>query len=365
VFIEAPSRHEAMPVPEGVSIQSVAAPASASKPRDAWYWRARLDRSEAMRAAVDEAIDEHRPDVVVGQLHGGPGALAAAAKAGVARVLVLHSYEALCKVAFDPGSECRPPRDCAGCPHAAALPATERAALLELRARHSESVTGADALVAPSDWMAATLARWSGRRATVVRYALMAPSGVGGDYAGPVVIAANRWTAHKGVDLLPFLVDAARRAPGRGRTVRVTRRGLDDGMVASLMAAGAEVVANAPFATLADGASAVVIPSQWEEPFGRLAWEAMAAGIPALASDSGGLAEFVPSDLLVTPRESSGAWSGALDRLFSSREGWDRAAAEGLSAAEAILDRAPGEHLESVLMAAGTPAAAVEKTNAV
>jgi glycosyltransferase involved in cell wall biosynthesis len=365
VCIEGPPRAEAMAVPDEIAVTAVQAPRSASRPRDAWYWRARLDRCHAMHAAVTAAIAERRPDVVVGQLHGAPGALAAAAEAGIARVLVLHSYESLCKVAFDPGSECQPPRDCRSCPHAATLSTSERSALLELRARHDDSVGDAGEIIAPSESVAGSLERWSGRRATVVRYAFAAPHGVAGDYAGPVLFAANRWAPHKGVDLLPALVELARRVPGPTRSVHVTRRGLDERTVDSLEAAGAEIVENAPFETLANGASAVVVPSQWEEPFARLGWEPMAAGIPAIVADAGGFSELVSPNLLVSPRNDIDAWAAAFDRLFASREAWATASADCVRGANAILDPPPAGALESVLREAADAPLAIGEPGAV
>ena len=40
-------------------------------------------------------------------------------------------------------------------------------------------------------------------------------------------------------------------------------------------------------------ADLVVVPSEFEEPFGMVAIEAMAAGIPVMAANKGGLAEFI------------------------------------------------------------------------
>ena len=40
-------------------------------------------------------------------------------------------------------------------------------------------------------------------------------------------------------------------------------------------------------------AAAVVVPSRWPEPFGRVALEALMMGTPVVATSSGGLAEII------------------------------------------------------------------------
>lgn len=63
---------------------------------------------------------------------------------------------------------------------------------------------------------------------------------------------------------------------------------------------------------------AVLVPSNWQEPFGRTAAEALAVGTPSLVSRRGGLAEIVrPLDeALVVDSNTPSAWSGALDKLL-------------------------------------------------
>jgi glycosyltransferase involved in cell wall biosynthesis len=62
----------------------------------------------------------------------------------------------------------------------------------------------------------------------------------------------------------------------------------------------------------------VVAPSLWQEPFGLVAVEAMAAGKPVIASRTGGLADIVrdgESGLLVPPGDAP-ALAAALERLL-------------------------------------------------
>lgn len=65
----------------------------------------------------------------------------------------------------------------------------------------------------------------------------------------------------------------------------------------------------------------VLVPSQWEEPFGRIAVEAMANGIPMLASRVGGLTEIVGnSSLGITDFRNVQAWEKALRQLIESED---------------------------------------------
>lgn len=61
----------------------------------------------------------------------------------------------------------------------------------------------------------------------------------------------------------------------------------------------------------------VLVPSQWPEPFGRIAVEALANGVPVLASQCGGLGEIVRDNrFLVRDFRDIDAWIGALRRIL-------------------------------------------------
>jgi glycosyltransferase involved in cell wall biosynthesis len=80
------------------------------------------------------------------------------------------------------------------------------------------------------------------------------------------------------------------------------------------------------------GAAVALMPSRWEEPCPYAVLDALAAGVPALVSDRGGLPELVgPGEAL--PAEDTDAWAGALRKL------WDDPAARRLQG-DAALARA-------------------------
>ena len=62
----------------------------------------------------------------------------------------------------------------------------------------------------------------------------------------------------------------------------------------------------------------VIIPSIWQEPFSRVAIEAMAAGKPIIASNVGGLKDLVKKDfgILIDLGDNAG-WGEAMDFLIS------------------------------------------------
>jgi glycosyltransferase involved in cell wall biosynthesis len=61
-------------------------------------------------------------------------------------------------------------------------------------------------------------------------------------------------------------------------------------------------------------------PSQttagWREQFGRMLIEAMACGVPVVASDSGEMPSVVGDAGLVVPEGDVAAWAAAIDRLL-------------------------------------------------
>ena len=119
----------------------------------------------------------------------------------------------------------------------------------------------------------------------------------GGD--GPLVVCAGRLVYEKGVqDLLAAMPRLRRRHPGF-RLV-VAGRGPEEEELRALarrLRLGRSVtfagfVPDTELAALAAAADCAVVPSVYE-PFGLVALEAAAAGTPVVASDSGGLPEFV------------------------------------------------------------------------
>src|SRR3546814_9608260 len=67
----------------------------------------------------------------------------------------------------------------------------------------------------------------------------------------------------------------------------------------------------------------LLVPSQWEEAWGRVATEAQFSGIPVLASDSGGLPEAVGPGGSVLPHDAPAAvWAAALREYWPQPPGF-------------------------------------------
>ena len=129
------------------------------------YWRTKELRRRALGEAVHDLASRRRPDVLLTQLHAAPDAIEAA---GVPAVLVLHSYENLCKHAFGADSDCVPARDCASCPAAARLDGGERAAMLASRAAHERALRHAAELIAVGPAVRHACEEWVGRSPTLM-----------------------------------------------------------------------------------------------------------------------------------------------------------------------------------------------------
>lgn len=82
----------------------------------------------------------------------------------------------------------------------------------------------------------------------------------------------------------------------------------------------------------------VVVPSRWEEPFGRVPAEAMVSGIPCVVSDRGGLPEVVGNTgEVVTDIDAIEQWVEAIRRgLVSHRPDAQKQQAETFSAVNQI-----------------------------
>lgn len=300
---------------------------------------------------VREAVTTLRADVVhAHNLHPSLGwrALAAARTAGARTVLQLHNYRLYCAigVAFRDGAACL---DCRGGDTGPGVRHRCRGSLAEatvyalgLTRQLGPLLEHADALLAVSAAQADTLHAFGLPRHRVTpllnflpetAFAAAAPPAGSGAHA----LVAGRLVAEKGFDTA---IAAARAA---GVPLVVAGEGPDSARLRAL-AAGAEVrftghLAPEALAELRATATAVLAPSRWAEPCPYAVSEAMAAGVPVLASDRGGLPEMVGPEATL-PAGDVAAWATALGRLHADPEVRARAAAAALDAARDRFDEA-------------------------
>ncbi len=147
-------------------------------------------------------------------------------------------------------------------------------------------------------------------------------------------LVVSRLAPEKGVDVA---IDACRAA---GITLVIAgdgpeRSALEAHAAAGRGVAGATVrfaghVDDAELAELRARASIALVPSRSAETFGLAAAEAMAAGLPVVASRVGALAELVEQDGLVAPGDAA-ALAGAIERLAGDGGAGERGRARARS----------------------------------
>lgn len=250
-------------------------------------------------------------------------ALAAAREAGARTLLHLHNFRLFCAIgiAYRDGAPCfRCRRDhtrpglrlrCRG-----SLPEATVYALA-LRRQQPPLLEHVDQFVAVSGALAAHLRDLGlppSLTATLPNFMPddeLAAQSAAGD--GEFALAAGRLSEEKGFETA---IAAARDA---GIPLVIAGSGPDEGRLRD-QAAGADVrfagrLASGDLADLRRRAAVVLAPSRWEEPCPYSVLEALAAGVPVLASDRGGLPELV-GDGATLPASDPAAWTKALSELW-------------------------------------------------
>jgi glycosyltransferase involved in cell wall biosynthesis len=94
-------------------------------------------------------------------------------------------------------------------------------------------------------------------------------------------------------------------------------------------------------------ADAVLFPSRWAEPWGKVPLEAMAAGVPVVASGTGGSAEYLchGQNALVAPADDHAGWTAAIRRLAASDRLRARLREGGFVTADRYSERRANEGL--------------------
>jgi glycosyltransferase involved in cell wall biosynthesis len=187
-------------------------------------------------------------------------------------------------------------------------------------------VAASDAVVVPSEAAAARLRalRAPVRKLEVVPHALRWFAGASSAGAGEFALVASRIAPEKGVDVA---IAACARA---GLPLVVAGDGAvrSEGDVHFVGRVGAEELA-----ALRALAALAIVPSRSAETFGLAAAEAMAAGVPVVASRVGALADLVDPGGLVAPGDV-----GALAERARARFGDEAAGAAGLDRVRSLCD---------------------------
>jgi len=265
----------------------------------------RVPWNPVTRRALAARLRTARPDVV--HVHNtfpllSPAVLAACADVGVPVVATLHNYTLTCA----PGTLYRDGRICTDCVGSSPAPAVRHGCY---RGSAAATLPVAVGITANRRRWARDVARFfcisAAQRDVLVRAGLPAEKltvkhnvvpdiGSRRDGAGEHVLYLGRLTEEKGVRLLMSAWDAA------DLSVPLVIAGA--GPLADEVTAWAADRADVRYLGLRDRAEcraltaravAVVAPSTWLETFGLVVVEAMAAGVPAVASAHGAFVELV------------------------------------------------------------------------
>ncbi|MGB0095915.1 MAG: glycosyltransferase family 4 protein [Solirubrobacteraceae bacterium] len=275
---------------------------------------------------VAEAVHRTRAEIVHGHnLHPlfGWRALAAARAAGARTVLHLHNFRLFCAIAVS----YRDGAPCFRCRGSNTLPGLRlrcRGSLGEaavyaagLHRQQPQLYANADRFIVLSG---ATGARMHELGLPAERTRVLGNFVPGSGYAsatraheGTYALAIGRLVAEKGFDIA---IAAARAA---SVPLVIAGEGPDEQRLREL-AVGAAVrftgwVDHGRLSDLRAGAGVVLVPSRCEEACPYAALDSLAAGVPVLVSDRGGIPERVPADSVI-PVEDRRAWTIALAQVW-------------------------------------------------
>jgi glycosyltransferase involved in cell wall biosynthesis len=267
-------------------------------------------------APITRVLDDYKADIVhAHNVHPlfGWRALASARDVGARTILHLHNFRLVCAI----GIAYREGQPCHRCHGTNTLPGLRlncrgsRAEALVyavgLRWQQPRLQDHADELVTVSGATAHRLQQFGLPAARPLPNFVANIAESSNAHEGRHALIAGRLVPEKGFDTA---IDAARQA---GVPLVVAGDGPDEGRLRTL-ADGADVrfvgrVAADELAQLRRTAAVTLVPSRWEEPCPYSVLDALADGVPVLASGLGGLPELVGDTV-------AGDWAGELDRLW-------------------------------------------------
>lgn len=285
---------------------------------------ARVVWSDSTRRSLARLLRTSRPDVV--HVHSvfplmSPSVLYACRAASVPVVATVHHYGLVCAsgALFRDGSVCH---DCVGrhplpgvrhgCYRDSTLATVPLAASLVAHRRSWRTMVSAWAFLSAAQRAIVAGDGFPAERLFVKHNFVDLPTG-GRARPDDIVVFAGRLTVAKGVPLLMAAWDRYASRPGSRLRLMVAGVGPLEDEVRRWAAGHPSVewlgmLDRTECASLMARARACVVPSQWEEPFGLVVAESMAAGVPPIASSQGSLSELITDGVdgvLVPPGDPS------------------------------------------------------------
>ena len=288
-----------------------------------WGGLAPRDVAKAIRLSGARVVHAHNLNPAFGWR-----ALAAAREAGARVVLHLHQYRLVCAngVCFTGGVQCTRchgrntlPGVIHNCRGSRAEGLAYGAALALWQRRMAEQ---ADAVIVPSSFARERLRELEAPLRWERVHVLAPPVAVAADVAAPgreaYALVVSRLAPEKGIDVA---IDACRRA---GVRLVIAGDGPELGALRA-RAAGHDVrfagrVDDAELGRLRLGAALAIVPSRSGETFGMAAAEAMAAGVPVVASRIGALAELVEEERALVEPGDPVALAAAIERRWGDED---------------------------------------------
>ena len=301
---------------------------------------------DAFQQAIDEEVRDFAPDVVHGQHVWALPSLAA--NCGVPLVLTAHGTDLM---GYDKWPEMRHFAETAmeACVKVICISADNEKLVRDIFPQYVDKIVRMRNGYNPDIFFPQTL-----DRADVLK-------GFGLDYAGEdVVLFAGKMTRFKGIDIL--MDAAATYESERPHAITVLAGDGEERPALEKQAADLGLkrvhfignVAQADLARLYNIADIDLVPSR-REPFGLVAVEAMACGTPVVATNQGGLPDFVNASVgcLVAPEDSTDLARGiveTLDRALAAPE-WraDIASYASGNYSQAVIIRELDELYRSVI----------------
>ncbi len=295
-------------------------------------------------AAVADVVADFEPDVVhAHNIHPAFGyrALTGARQSGAKIVMHLHNFRLFCAI----GTSYRDGRPCFSCQAGNTWPGVKwrcRDSLGEvliygysLGVHYKSLLNSVDWFVAPSEFAADQLATMGLPSSRITVIPNPAPSDAFVEHSaasdGEYALYAGRLSSEKGADTVisasveagvPLVV--AGDGPEADRCREIAQRGTDVKMVGR--------VSSEELGKMRAKAAFAVVPSRGPEMSPLAALEAMAAGLPVLASRIGGLPEIVGLQQTVTPGDV-GRWACGMKEMWASSDQRSKLGVENLRTA--------------------------------
>jgi len=261
-----------------------------------------------------------KPDLVFTQLNAAPPTVFWAKKKSIPTVFHVHSFEHFCLDSFGYDDVYACGQRCWRCRNPRGILLSPAYKLIQERNR--KALQEADVVITPSNFMRDVVRHYTGRTADVVPNPLDLESArAAGKGDGILFVGVNR---HKGADLVSELVKLMpnRKFVLAGRT--------EKGFEWLAKERNVEYLGYVNDIRLAYAKARILIaPSKMADNSPTAIYEAMANGIPVIASDTGGAAEAAAEGGILLSTADADGWVQAIERLFADETACRRLGEDG------------------------------------